>query len=187
MEKPKKFYTKDYMSRPGMSFAIEIADPVQRIEEFMNRYKREPVAEGFEESLMTRDLRVVSATGPSNNTANTATAVFEMDIIPMYGTRMGNASGAAITLVHDMCTTMAMAPLATRDFWHFGGVSRVLSVTYLRPTKTGSTVVIECEVLQVGARFATIRGVMKDKATGDLLSVCEHNKASIIFRDKPKI
>ncbi|KIX96714.1 uncharacterized protein Z520_07433 [Fonsecaea multimorphosa CBS 102226] len=183
MDKPKKFYTKDYMSRPGMSFAIEIADPVQRIEEFMNRYRREPVAEGFEESLMTRDLSVVSATGPPNVT----TAVFEMDIIPMYGTRMGNASGAAITLIHDMCTTMAMAPLARQDFWHFGGVSRVLSVTYLRPTKVGTTVLIECEVLQVGARFATIRGSIKDKATGDLLSVCEHNKASIIFRENPKI
>ncbi|KIW27532.1 uncharacterized protein PV07_07262 [Cladophialophora immunda] len=182
MEKSKKFYTKDYMLRPGMSFAIQIEDPVQRIEEFMNRYKREPVAEGFEESLITRDLSVVSATGPPN-----VTAVFEMDIIPMYGTRMGNASGAAITLIHDICTTMAMAPLATKDFWHFGGVSRVLSVTYLRPTKVGTKVLIECEVLQVGARFATIRGVMKDKATGDLLSVCEHNKASIIFRDTAKI
>ena len=99
---------------------------------------------------------------------------------------------------------MAMAPLAREDFWHFGGVSRVLSVTYLRPTKTGRRVVIECEVLQVGKRFgafsrsssilvlilivpATIRGSMKDKATGDLLSVCEHNKASINFHDGPKL
>lgn len=34
---------------------------------------------------------------------------------------------------------------------------------------------------------ATIRGTMKDKVTGDLLSVCEHNKASIIFQDQPKL
>ncbi|OAL30294.1 hypothetical protein AYO20_08772 [Fonsecaea nubica] len=182
MAKPDKFYTKDYMLRPGMSFALDIEDPRQRVEEFMNRYKREPVDEGFEESLMTRDLKVVSATGPPH-----VAAVFEMEILPVYGTRMGNASGAAISLIHDVCTTMAMAPLARKDFWHFGGVSRVLSVTYLRPTKVGTNVLIECEVLQVGARFATIRGVMRDKATGDILSVCEHNKASIIFRDKPKI
>jgi hypothetical protein len=45
MGKPEKFYTKDYMSRPGMSFAIDIEDPVGRIQEFMGRYKREPVAE----------------------------------------------------------------------------------------------------------------------------------------------
>jgi acyl-coenzyme A thioesterase 13 len=52
-----------------------------------------------------------------------------------------------------MCTTIAMAPCAREDFWHFGGVTRVLSVTYLRPTKTGTRVVIECQVLQVGKRF----------------------------------
>ncbi|KIW70793.1 hypothetical protein PV04_03033 [Phialophora macrospora] len=182
MGKPEKFYTKDYMSRPGMSFPIDIEDPVGRIQEFMDRYKREPVAEGFEESLMTKDLAIIGATGPPH-----VTAVFGMEMTPMYGSRMGNAQGAAISLIHDMCTTMAMAPLAREDFWHFGGVSRVLSVTYLRPTKTGTRVVVECEVLQVGKRFATIRGTMKDKATGDLLSVCEHNKASIIFRENPKL
>ncbi len=35
--------------------------------------------------------------------------------------------------------------------------------------------------------IATIRGTMKDKATGDILSVCEHNKASIIFHDQHKL
>ena len=101
---------------------------------------------------MTRDLVLVSATGPPN-----VTAIFEMDMTPMYGSRMGNAQGAAVALIHDMCTTMAMAPLAREDFWHFGGVSRVLSVTYLRPTKTGTRVVVECEVLQVGKRFGMYR------------------------------
>jgi acyl-coenzyme A thioesterase 13 len=104
--------------------------------------------QGFEESLMTRDLELISATGPPH-----VTCVFEMTMTPMYGSRMGNAQGAALSLIHDMCTTMAMAPLATKDFWHFGGVSRVLSVTYLRPTKTGTRIIIECEVLQVGKRF----------------------------------
>lgn len=100
---------------------------------------------------MTRDLSVISATKSPKTTA-----VFEMDMMPNYGSRMGNAQGAAISLIHDMCTTMAMAPLSREDFWHFGGVSRVLSVTYLRPTKTGRRVVIECEVLQVGKRFGML-------------------------------
>lgn len=97
---------------------------------------------------MTKDLTVVSATGPPK-----VTAVFEMTMTPMYGSRMGNSQGAAISLIHDMCTTIAMAPLATKDFWYFGGVSRVLTVTYLRPIKTGTEVIIECEVLQVGKRL----------------------------------
>jgi hypothetical protein len=45
MSKNPKFYTKDYMSRPGMSFALDIADPAERMREFMNRYKNEPIAE----------------------------------------------------------------------------------------------------------------------------------------------
>ena len=104
--------------------------------------------QGFEESLMTKDLEIISATGLPK-----VTAVFEMTMTPMYQSRMGNAQGAAISLVHDMCTTISMAPYAKKDFWHFGGVSRVLSVTFLRPTKTGTRVVVECEVLQVGQRF----------------------------------
>lgn len=104
--------------------------------------------QGFEEALLTKHLTIVSATVPPH-----VTATFEMDIKPMYGSRMGNAQGGAIALIHDMCTTMAMAPFSTKDFWLFGGVSRVLSTTYLRPTKVGMRVVIECEVLQIGARF----------------------------------
>lgn len=45
MEKTKKFYTKDYLSRPGMSFAIDIQDPVQRIQAYMDAYKNAPVDE----------------------------------------------------------------------------------------------------------------------------------------------
>ncbi len=45
MKKAPKFYTKDYLLRAGMSFAIDVVDPVERIQEFMNSYKREPVAE----------------------------------------------------------------------------------------------------------------------------------------------
>jgi acyl-coenzyme A thioesterase 13 len=182
MDKTAKVYTKDYMLRPGMSFAIDIRDPRQRIQDFLDKYRNAPAIEGFEESLMTKDLTLISATG-----LPTVTAVFEMTISPMYGSRMGNAQGGAISLIHDMCTTMAVAPLAREDFWHFGGVSRTLSVTYLRPTKTGTDVVIECEVLQIGKRLATIRSSMKDKKTDNLLSICEHNKASIVFQEPSKL
>jgi len=131
---------------------------------------------------MRDHIRVVSATGPPR-----VTATFELDITPAFSNRMGNMHGGAIALVFDMCTTMCAAPLARRDFWWFGGVSRTLSITYLRPVKVGVVVLIECEVLQMGERLATIRGMMKDKSDGRILCVAEHNKASIDFAKQSRL
>jgi acyl-coenzyme A thioesterase 13 len=125
---------------------------------------------------MRECLRIVSATKSPR-----VTCVFELDVTGRWSNRMGNMHGGAIALVFDMCTTMCAAPLARRDFWWFGGVSRTLAVTYLRPVTMGMVVEVRCEVLQMGRRLATIRGEMRDKATGSVLCVCEHNKASLEF------
>lgn len=110
-----------------------------------------------------------------------AKAVFSMMAVPEYRNRMGNMHGGAVAMIYDMCTTMCAAPLARNDFWVFGGVSRTLSITYLRPVRGSMELLIECEILQQGRRLTTIRGQMKDKSDGSLLSVAEHNKASIEF------
>lgn len=125
---------------------------------------------------MSKHLRVISATATPK-----CSVTLEMDVLPNYGNRMDNMHGGAVALVFDMCTTMCTGPIAKKDFWWFGGVSRKLDVTYLRPVKVGSTIVIECEVLQIGRRLATIRGVIRDKEDKRILAVGEHNKASIEF------
>ena len=124
-------------------------------------------------------IRLVSATKSPK-----VACFFELDITEIFSNRMGNMHGGAIALVFDMATTMCAAPLARRDFWWFGGVSRNLSITYLRPTRMGMTVEIYCEILQMGDRLATIRGEFRNKADGKVLCVCEHNKASIKFEEK---
>lgn len=78
---------------------------------------------------------------------------FEMIVAPVFGSRMGNMHGGAVALVYDMCTTMCAAPLSRKDFWWFGGVTRTLSVTCLRPVKVGMRIAIECEVLQMGTKL----------------------------------
>lgn len=97
---------------------------------------------------MRNRLKVIHATAPPK-----VTAVFEVEITPAFGNRLGNMHGGAMALVYDMCTTAAAAPLARPGFWEFGGVSRVLSVTYLRPARVGTVVRIECEVIQMGGRL----------------------------------
>jgi acyl-coenzyme A thioesterase 13 len=101
---------------------------------------------------MVDHLELIDAAATPN-----ATVKFEMAVTPALGSRMGNMHGGAIALVYDMCTTMCAAPLARKDFWWFGGVSRTLSVTYLRPVKVGMRIVVECEVLQIGSRLGEQR------------------------------
>jgi len=97
---------------------------------------------------MGKHLKLISATATPR-----PTVTFEMTITPNFGNRLDNMHGGAVALVYDMCTTMAVAPISRKDFWHFGGVSRTLSVTYLRPARGGTRIVIECEVLQIGTRL----------------------------------
>lgn len=119
----------------------------------------------------------------------TATAVFEMKAAPEFTSSMGNLHGGAVALILDTCTSICAAPLAQEgSVWVFGGVSRTLSITYLRPIPESTNLVIECQVLQQGSRLSALRGEIRQKEDGRLLAVAEHNKASIQFVDtKAKI
>ena len=97
---------------------------------------------------MRETIRVVSASsGPP------ASATFEMTVTAPFCSRRNNMHGGAVSLVFDMCTTMAAAPAASKGWWEFGGVSRGLSMTFLRPIAKGTEVLVECEVLQMGKRM----------------------------------
>ncbi|EME42966.1 hypothetical protein DOTSEDRAFT_45021 [Dothistroma septosporum NZE10] len=88
-----------------------------------------------------------------------------------------------------MATTFAQVAIAKDGFWEFGGVSRTLSVTYLKPIVQDTVVVIECSVRSVGKRSTVLQCVMKDKATGKLLALAEHGKAALASQagQKPRI
>ncbi|KAH7187683.1 HotDog domain-containing protein [Fusarium oxysporum] len=107
---------------------------------------------------MRYHLRLVSV----SCTADHATAVFSL-IRGQYLTNcIGSIYGGTVALIYDMCITMCTAPLAREGFWEFRGVSRNLSITYLRPAKPDMDIIVICEVLHIGARVATIRGEMID-------------------------
>lgn len=61
----------------------------------------------------------------------------------------------------------------------YAGVTRTLSVTYIRPVPMGEEVLVESEVVHAGKRLCTIKGVMKRKSDGAVLTTCEHGKVSI--------
>ncbi|RVX70216.1 hypothetical protein B0A52_05549 [Exophiala mesophila] len=181
MATKSRIYSQDNLSRPGVAFALHIEDPLKRIQACLDSYKASDDTEVFEYSLMANDLQLISATGLPH-----VGAVFELDVRKKYTNTMFNMQGGAVSLAFDMATTIATAPCATRDFWRFPGVSRTLSETFLRPIKLEMRVVIDCEVVQIGQRLAITRATMRENATGNMLAICEHNKASVVFKE-PKL
>jgi len=61
--------------------------------------------------------------------------------------------GGAVALLIDMTTTLAVSPLSKEGFWHFGGVTRTLGLTCLRPVPGGERVLVECVVRGIGKRL----------------------------------
>ena len=130
--------------------------------------------------------RVVSAEPAT--TAPTAPyltrSTFEVVIVPGLCNPMGNMHGGAVALAADMLTSMAAAPLARPGWWEFGGVSRTLHTTFLRPIKLGATLLVECEVVSVGRRMSVIQCKMFDKASGKLMATAEHGKVAFEAQGK---
>lgn len=98
-------------------------------------------------------INIVSVLFPQSPSTTLATTIFELIVNPPLCNPMGNMHGGAVATLADMATTMATAPLAQKGFWEFGGVSRTLSVTYLKPVKLGGVVRVECEVRSIGKRL----------------------------------
>ncbi|KAH6668278.1 HotDog domain-containing protein [Halenospora varia] len=160
-------------------FALDKTDPKERIQAFIDGYHN-PEYQGFDGPLM-RALSVVSAYGAqssSQSRQHIASATFTLDVTPQFLNPRGAMHGGAVALLVDMCTTLAAAPIAREDFWHFGGVSRTMSITYLKPIEGGTRIVIESEVRGIGKRLLTITCAIKDEK-GTVLALGEHGKAAL--------
>lgn len=98
-----------------------------------------------------------------------------------------NMHGGAVATFFDNSTSMAV--FGCKNAWEDSGVTRNLNVTYFRPAIEGEKITIECEVLQLTKRLATIRGVMKRDSDGTVLAVCQHDKyrPARVAPGKPKL
>ncbi|KAK5020411.1 hypothetical protein LTR16_001142 [Cryomyces antarcticus] len=82
-----------------------------------------------------------------------------------------------------MCTTTALGPIAKPGYWDFlGGVTRHLSISYLRAVPIPSTVRISAHVVQHGRTMALIRGEMTSVDGRVAYAACEHHKVNVPTR-----
>ncbi|RYP55644.1 hypothetical protein DL769_010091 [Monosporascus sp. CRB-8-3] len=116
--------------------------------------------------------------------------VFRFTVQPVHCNGLGNLHGGCAATIFDLCTSLPLRLVSRPGFWQFMGVSRTLGVTYLQPVPAGSTVDVECELLQVGRRLCTARGVMRlaaGEGAGEgeegkdrpVLAICEHGKVNV--------
>ncbi len=109
-------------------------------------------------------------------------ATFRLTVQPMHDNGLGNLHGGCTSTIFDICTTFPLQMMSRPGFWQYGGVSRTLNVTYLRPVPVGTTVDVECEVVHAGQRLSSLRGVMRtattDETKGPILAICEHGKVN---------
>lgn len=140
---------------------------------FLDAYKK---FEGID-SVTTPGLRLVSVVvHPRGNPGPLCTCVFAITVTPPLCNRRGTLHGGAIAQLIDICTTIALAPIARSGFWEFAGVSRTLSVTYLRPAPAGMEVRIVAEVVQAGKRVCSLSARVVDGKMGAWLATGEHCK-----------
>lgn len=104
---------------------------------------------------------------------------FSYVVQPNHCNRLLNLHGGASATLFDYLTTMAIAAVNRPDFWKYMGVSRTLNVTYFRPVPAGTEVLVETEIVQIGRKLATLRGVMKRRSDGAIMALCEHGKVNI--------
>lgn len=102
--------------------------------------------------------------------------VFSYEVPRNNTNRMGNMHGGCAATLFDFATTMPLCLINRPGFWFYLGVSRTLSVTYLRPIPVGDKIFIECEIMSVGKTLCTVRGIMRRQSDGVALATCEHGK-----------
>jgi len=171
---------KSKVNMPGVAAGKEVAGiPVgdesakERVLALLGGSMMEDTYQGWASTLFDNCLKLVSASSSPGRTT------FSFTVSASHCNRLGNLHGGCTATIFDICTTTALAPIAKPGYWQYAGVSRGLSVTYVRPVPEGERVLVESEVISAGKRMCVLKGVMKRESDGEVLAVCEHGKVSI--------
>ncbi|KAK4507754.1 hypothetical protein PRZ48_001489 [Zasmidium cellare] len=148
----------------------------------LQQYLQSTPEQNFDRSIWN-NLKILSSS--VDKEGKTANVLFSIVIPENCGNHIGIAAGGAVATLFDGATGSAIRLVAKDGLWNGNEVTRSLSMTYYRPIALGEEVNIKCEVVDVGKRLATVRGVMTRASDGSLLATCQHEKVCLL--DKAKL
>lgn len=172
-----------------MAFPTHTSDPLARVQGFWDFVSTEAVeTSAYYDSNLYRHIKPLSST--ANPDSRTALTTFSLTVPQSFCNRMNNLHGGAAATIFDLLTTVALAPVSEPGKFEYAGVSRTLNCTYLKAVKCGRRVRVECEVVNLGRRLCSMRGVMRavgegkgwleeGVGSGEVLALCEHGKVSV--------
>lgn len=91
---------------------------------------------------------------------------------------MGNLHGGCTATIIDILTSIVVMGVGQPGMFQYGGVSRNLNVTYLRPLPVNTEIRVICEVTQIGKRLAFLRAEIRRVDDDVLCAVADHQKAN---------
>jgi acyl-coenzyme A thioesterase 13 len=131
-------------------------------------------------SFATRTLHGVEFLSACRKTHS---ARYAFTVEPFFCNKSGNLHGGVASTFFDNLTTLALLTIAKPGYWDTFGVSRNLTMMFLRPIPVGIKVFVDCEVVAAGKRMVNIKSTMKT-ADGKVCAICLHEKAAL---ERPKL
>ncbi|KAL1982886.1 hypothetical protein VTN96DRAFT_814 [Rasamsonia emersonii] len=103
---------------------------------------------------------------------------YRLFVTPNMTNRLGNLhGGCAATLIDNLSTTILIG-VSRPGIFQYGGVSRNLNVTYLRPVPLDTEIRVICEVVHVGRRLALLKAEIRRVDNDELCVIADHQKAN---------
>lgn len=111
------------------------------------------VQKGHDRDLFRKHATLRSAALPPE--VQYPTVVVRLKIDPSMANRVGNLHGGCTATIFDDITTVPLTLVAREGAWQMAGVTRSLSVTYLKGVPVGEEVDVVAEVLNAGGRLGS--------------------------------
>ncbi|KAL5336222.1 HotDog domain-containing protein [Aspergillus crustosus] len=134
--------------------------------------RRDPEQETWDIDIAALNLTFHSAS------RNPAEITFLLTIAPEHTNVLGNLHGGCAATIFDILSSMILLGASKPGVFEFGGVSRHLDVTYLRPVPVGTTVKLVSRMVHMGKRLALMRSEIVRVDDGAVCIVSDHEKAN---------
>jgi len=180
---PKAFHGKA-SSPTELSSTCTTNKLVSRLEAYRSAYLALTPSDNFDTPLY-KSVEIVCGTASFNGMSGTAT--FRVKFSAQYCNKFGTVHGGAIATLLDglaQCSTAVVdgetneATMGSKKGKVRGGATRSLQVRYLGAINVGEAVTIVCEVYKSKGTSITIRVTATRDADGEILAICDMEKAS---------